>query len=447
MVDTLVAKGVRHVVWVTLREVKPQYISAGAWADVQPYYWYFPEVNQHLRAALTRHPELALADWAALADQPGLSYDAIHLNTTGAALYARLLRTEVDGIGRVPGGQTLEIAVAGTHGVPTDAAAVVLNVTVDDPKYAGYVTVQPCGAPPPSASTVNYEWDTTVANHVVVRPGTDGTVCVYTYAATHVLVDLLGWITGAGGYTGIAPVRALDTRAADAPLAAGATAVVHLDAAGVPSGAEAVVVNVTAVDPRGPGYLSVSPCPGAAGPVSSVNYGASQTVADLAVTPLAADGTICVQSYASAHVLVDVMGWFAAGSPFTPVTPRRVLDSRAGGGPVAAGTTLTADLPALGGVPAGAAAAALTVTLTGTRADGYATVYPCGQPAPLASDLNYRAGASVPAFTFAALPADGNVCVFTYAAADVVVDLSGWVEAGGGYVGITPTRLVDTRSP
>ena len=103
---------------MTLREVKPQYVSAGAWADVQPYYWYFPEVNQHLRAALTRHPELALADWAALADQPGLSYDAIHLNTTGAALYARLLRTEVDGIGRLPGGQTLEVAVAGTHGVP-----------------------------------------------------------------------------------------------------------------------------------------------------------------------------------------------------------------------------------------------------------------------------------------------------------------------------------------
>ena len=42
MVDTLVAKGVRQVIWVTLREVKPQYVSAGAWHDVQPYYWYFP---------------------------------------------------------------------------------------------------------------------------------------------------------------------------------------------------------------------------------------------------------------------------------------------------------------------------------------------------------------------------------------------------------------------
>jgi hypothetical protein len=413
---------------------------------VQPYYWYFPEVNQHLRAALTRHPELTLADWAALADQTGLSYDAIHLNTTGAALYARLLRTEVDGIGRLPGGQTLDVAVAGTHDVPVDAAAVVLNVTVDDPKYAGYVTVQPCGAPPPSASTVNYEWDTTVANHVIVKPGTDGKVCVFTYATAHVLVDLLGWITAAGGYTGVAPVRALDTRSANAGLAAGGTAVVHLAAVGVPAGVDAVVVNLTAVTPSGPGYLSVAPCPGAAGPVSSVNYRTGQTVADLAVTPVAADGTICVQSYAAGHVLVDVMGWFAAGSPFTPVAPRRLLDTRTGTGPVAGGSILTVDLGALG-VPAGASAAALTVTLTGTKADGYATVYPCGQPAPLASDLNYDAGSSVPAFTLAALPADGKVCVFTYSPADVLVDLSGWVDAGAGYVGITPTRLVDTRSP
>ena len=446
MVDTLVAKGVRHVIWVTLREVKPQYVSAGAWRDVQPYYWYFPEVNQHLRAALTRHPELALADWAALADQPGLSYDAIHLNTTGAALYARLLRTEVDGIGRLPGGKTLEVAVAGTHGVPVDAAAVVLNVTVDDPKYAGYVTVQPCGAPPPSASTANYEWDATVANHVVVKPGGDGKVCVFTYAATHVLVDLLGWITSTGGYTGVAPVRALDTRTA-ARLVPGGVAVVDVAAVGVPAGAEAVVVNVTAVEPLGPGYLSVSPCPGAPGPVSSVNYTAGQTVADLAVVPVATGGTICVQTFAAAHVLVDVMGWFEAGSPFTPVTPRRVLDTRAGTGPVAGGTALTVDLASIGGVPACASAAALTVTLTGTTGDGYATVFPCGQPVPLASDLNYRAGATVPALTLAALPADGKVCVFTFATAQIIVDLSGWVEAGTGYVGITPTRLVDTRSP
>jgi hypothetical protein len=113
---------------------------------------------------------------------------------------------------------------------------------------------------------------------------------------------------------------------------------------------------------------------------------------------------------------------------------------------VTGGSVLTVDLPALAGVPPGARAAAITVTLTGTHGDGYATVFPCGQPPPLASDLNYEAGQTVPALTFATLAADGKVCIFTYATADVIVDLSGWVAAGDGYEGITPTRLVDTRS-
>ena len=173
MIDALVARGVRHVVWVTLREVKPQYISASAWAQVQPYYWYFPTVNQHLRAALARHPELVLADWAAVADAPGLSYDAIHLNTTGAARYARLVRTEVDGFTRLKAGRTLAAQVTGVAGVPNDAAAVAINVTVTDPKYAGYLTVSPCGATA-GTSNLNYEWDTTVANHALVKPGPDG---------------------------------------------------------------------------------------------------------------------------------------------------------------------------------------------------------------------------------------------------------------------------------
>jgi hypothetical protein len=63
----------------------------------------------------------------------------------------------------------------------------------------------------------------------------------------------------------------------------------------------------------------------------------------------------------------------------------------------------------------------------------------------VASDLNYQAGANVPALTLAPLAADGRVCIFTYAATDVVIDLSGWVPPGGAYTGTSPTRLVDTR--
>ena len=60
MIATLLEAGVKHVFWVTLREVKPQYISPGAWRQIQPYYWYFPTVNDHLETALARHPDLSL---------------------------------------------------------------------------------------------------------------------------------------------------------------------------------------------------------------------------------------------------------------------------------------------------------------------------------------------------------------------------------------------------
>ena len=71
MVATLLEAGVKHVFWVTLRDVKPQYISPGAWRQIQPYYWYFPTVNDHLEWRSPAIPSLSLIDWAAVADQPG----------------------------------------------------------------------------------------------------------------------------------------------------------------------------------------------------------------------------------------------------------------------------------------------------------------------------------------------------------------------------------------
>jgi hypothetical protein len=439
-VDTLVAKGVRHVIWVTLREVKPQYISASAWQQIQPYYWYFPEVNQHLHAALARHPELVLADWAAIADRPGITYDAIHLNTTGATLYAQLLRSEVDGLTRQRGGTTLVVPVAGGHGVPAGAPAVVLNVTVADPKYAGYATVYPCGEPTPTASTVNYTWAQTVSNHVLAKPGAGGGVCVFTSADAHLIVDLAGWFPpGDGELTTISPRRLSDTRASAQRLAPGGQ--LRIPATGVPAGAS-VALNVTAVDPAGPGYLSVYPC-GSPSTGSNVNYDGGQTVANLATTPLGPDGSVCVTSFAAADVVVDLMGWFDATAAFTAVAPHRILDTRAGPGPAAGGTALTVDL-AGAGVSTGARAAAVTVILTDTAADGYATVFPCGGAPPLASDLDYTTGSAVPAFTLA--PSNGGrFCVFTSATADIVVDLAGWLGSASEVVSVAPVRLVDTR--
>ncbi len=53
-------------------------------------------------------------------------------------------------------GRTYQIQVGGTLGVPADAEAVALNLTVTDATEAGHVTAYPCGATQPTTSNLNY---------------------------------------------------------------------------------------------------------------------------------------------------------------------------------------------------------------------------------------------------------------------------------------------------
>jgi peptidoglycan hydrolase-like protein with peptidoglycan-binding domain len=98
--------------------------------------------------------------------------------------------------------------------VPTDATAVALNVTMTETQGDGYATVWPCGTPRPEASNVNFTKGATVANGVVAPVGADGSVCVYTYANSHLLVDIAGWFTGGvePAFAGNIPKRLVDTR-------------------------------------------------------------------------------------------------------------------------------------------------------------------------------------------------------------------------------------------
>ena len=90
-----------------------------------------------------------------------------------------------------------ELAVIGRGGVAASATSVVLNVTVTQPKGAGFVSVYPCGLSQPVVSNLNFAAGQTIPNAVVVKVGTDGKVCLYTLAATHLLVDVGGYFPGA----------------------------------------------------------------------------------------------------------------------------------------------------------------------------------------------------------------------------------------------------------
>ncbi|CAN0329196.1 unnamed protein product, partial [Phaeothamnion confervicola] len=320
--------------------------------------------------------------------------------STSVALSTGANATTIDGqsdhTGRIAAGGTIEVPVLGRGGVPASGVgSVALNVTVTSPAAAGYLVVWPTGQPTPLASNVNYSAGQTVPNMVVVPVGAGGKVSLQNGSTRTIdaIIDVLGWFPP-GSFNGLTPARIMDTRTppGQPSHALGQGEVRNLTvtgSAGVPaSGVAAVAVNVTVTDPTRDGYITVFPAGEAQPATSSVNFVARQTVPNLVVSGVGANGQISILNpIGSTQVVVDILGWFPVGGSFHGVTPSRMVDTRSGQhtddgqyqgiGAIAGGSTLDVALAGRGGVPSsGAGSVALNVTVTNPSAAGFLTVWP-----------------------------------------------------------------------
>jgi len=91
LVSDLKACGAKKLVWVTLRDPSPELVTDAGRDQYERYAWFFPYVNERIRALSQRHPELALADWQAVSNVSGMTKDLIHLNPTGVALLTQIV--------------------------------------------------------------------------------------------------------------------------------------------------------------------------------------------------------------------------------------------------------------------------------------------------------------------------------------------------------------------
>ncbi|MFD0327528.1 hypothetical protein ACFQZC_03080 [Streptacidiphilus monticola] len=265
----------------------------------------------------------------------------------------------------------------------------------------------------------------------------------------------------------VPPSRVLDTRNAigvrtRTPLAARGTLRLVLPAGRpVPTGATAVVLNVTVTRTTASGYLTVFP-DGARRPASSnLNWTAGRTIPNQVVVPVGAGGALDLYngSTGTTHVVADLAGYYtgdSSGLKFTPSPPHRILDTRAAVGvstrtPVKPHGTVRLQVAGRGAVPrSGVTAVVLNVTVAGPTAAGYLTVYPDGMTRPAASDLNWSAGETVPNHVVVRLGADGKVDFYNGSSGTVAVvaDVFGSYAAGAGgqfFHPMPPTRLLDTR--
>jgi hypothetical protein len=128
---------------------------------------------------------------------------------------------------------------------------------------------------------------------------------------------------GPGAYHPLFPVRILDTRSGPGTIGKvgpdGTRIVDVTGVGGVPaSGVSAVVLNVTVTEPTDPSFLTVLPSPTAlplieapSPSTSNLNFTTGQTVANLVIVPVGADGNVRIYNKAgSVHVIVDVAGWY-----------------------------------------------------------------------------------------------------------------------------------------
>jgi hypothetical protein len=65
------------------------------------------------------------------------------------------------------------------------------------------------------------------------------------------------------------------------------------------------------------------------------------------------------------------------------------------------------------------------VTVVSPLTGGFVTVFPCDQSRPVASNLNFPAGRTIPNAVVTKLSAGGVVCLYTSATTHLLVDVAG----------------------
>ncbi len=304
-----------------------------------------------------------------------------------------------------------------------DAAAVVINLTVTTPTGGGYLTAFPAGTARPVASSLNFDHNQTRANSVTVAVGQGGVrnqlaifAAVVANGRAQVVVDVLGWYGKGGGaaagsvYMPLpAPKRLFDTRTGIGGLTTKYpknTGVVTIDygTPAVNKTITAAVMNITVTGTRGLGNLTLWNGAGTPPVVSTLNFLAGQTVANLAVVPVRCSTDACktvtfsIRNNLSPYtqVIGDISGVYtdpaAGGLVYRPLAPTRVTDTRQRTpyGPLGSGARGTTDVSRF----VSADTRALNINLTGVlpASSTYLTVYPAGTAQPVVSNLNLARG-------------------------------------------------------
>ncbi|HTD43587.1 MAG TPA: SBBP repeat-containing protein [Bryobacteraceae bacterium] len=268
----------------------------------------------------------------------------------------------------------------------------------------------------------------------------------------------------------VTPCRLADTRNTSGPfggpaITGGTTRdfVVPNGACGIPSNATAYSLNV-AVVPRGPlGFLTLWPSGQSQPLAATLNSVDGRVKSNAAIVPAGSSGAVSVFATDTTDVVLDINGYFVAGSnptalAFYPLTPCRVADTRnattpLGGPSLAAQSTRSFPIPASScGLPANAQAYSLNfAAIPKGLSLAFLTAWPVGQQQPLVASLNDATGTVLSNAVIVPAGFLGAVNVFATDATDLVIDINGYFAPQGpgglSLYTVTPCRVLDSRLP
>lgn len=261
-------------------------------------------------------------------------------------------------------------------------------------------------------------------------------------------------VAGLARFNFAGPTRLFDTRtpesstllfrsdgATSGPLTAARTGTIAAFP-GAPADSSSVWLNVAAVPLTAPGFLTVFPT-GPQPATSTLNFAPPRVRANAAAVSLSTSG-VTVASNVDVEVIADLSGAFApTGLGLQTAGPLRVMDTRALGVTLVAGTPFAVDV----GAPAGAAGVVASVAVIQSAPEaGFVTALPCGGAVPTTSNINF-VGSSVTANTVISALGAGQVCFVATQPVNLIVDVTGFLVPVGelSYQAVAPVRILDTR--
>ncbi|MBI4910606.1 MAG: hypothetical protein HY820_43740 [Acidobacteria bacterium] len=227
---------------------------------------------------------------------------------------------------RLPGtpNATCQIPAAAAYSVQLTLAPG--DLTNGNP--VAFLTAYPAGVPRPNISNMNALYGYAVANSAIIPASSNGSIDVYAYDSTNLIIDVTGYFAPEDGtgrgllYFPLTQCRVMNTQDPSLTGPFGGPAVSNSAdrslpipsgrCAGLPATARAWALNASVVPSGVPmPFLSMWPSGTSWPNISQLNAFQGQTVANSGIVPASSNGSIDLRVAGFTHVAIEVAGYFA----------------------------------------------------------------------------------------------------------------------------------------